>query len=136
MLRRLMGDETFFAGLREFYATWRYQKAGTDDFRVSMEKAGGQPLGRFFERWVYSAAIPTVRFSSRVDGTKLIVRFDQKGEIFDIPITVTIAYTDGTSEDVLVKLSEATTEQTIPLKRALRGVEVNKDAGSLAEIEK
>src|SRR5436190_1485482 len=136
MLRRLMGDETFFAGLREFYATWRYQKAGTDDFRVAMEKAGGQPLGRFFERWAYSGAIPTWRFSSRVDGTSLVVRFDQKGEIFDIPITVTIAYTDGTSEDVIVKLAEATTEQTIPLKRTLRSVEVNKDAGSLAEIEK
>ena len=49
---------------------------------------------------------------------------------------MTIAYTDGTSEDVIVKLAEATTEQTIPLKRTLRSVEVNKDAGSLAEIEK
>jgi hypothetical protein len=136
MLRRLMGDEAFFAGLRDFYATWRYRMAGTDDFRVSMEKAGGRPLGRFFERWVYNAAIPTVRFTSHVDGTNLVVRFEQKGEIFDIPLTVTIAYIDGTSEDVLVKLSEATTEQTIPLKRTFRGVEVNKDAGSLAEIEK
>ena len=61
MLRRLMGDEAFFAGLRDFYATWRYQKAGTDDFRVSMEKAGGQPLDRFFDRWIYGSAIPTVQ---------------------------------------------------------------------------
>jgi aminopeptidase N len=80
MLRRLMGDEAFFGGLRDFYATWRYSKAGTDDFRVAMEKAGAQPLGRFFERWIYSAAIPTVRFASRVDGGTLHVRFDQTGE--------------------------------------------------------
>jgi hypothetical protein len=136
MLRRLMGDEAFFAGLRDFYATWRYQKAGTDDFRVSMEKAGGQPLDRFFDRWIYGSAIPTVRFSSKVDGDQLRVRFDQKGDLFDIPITVTITYTDGTSEDVLVKVTEATTERTIPLKSAMRTVEVNKDSGSLAEIEK
>jgi len=136
MLRRLMGDEAFFAGLRDFYATWRYSKAGTDDFRVSMEKAGGQALERFFERWIYSAAIPAVRFSSQVDGGQLRVRFDQKGDIFDIPVTVTVKYGDGTSEDVIVKLTQATTEHVIPLKGAVRSVDVNKDGGSLAKIEK
>ena len=60
MLRRLVGDEAFFAGLREFYATWRYKKAGTDDFRVAMEKAGGRPLQRFFDRWIFGSDIPTV----------------------------------------------------------------------------
>jgi hypothetical protein len=136
MLRRLMGDEAFFAGLRDFYATWRYAKAGTDDFRASMEKAGGQPLERFFDRWIYGSAIPTVRFSSQVDGGQLHVRFDQKGDLFDIPITVTVTYADGTTEDVIVKVTQAVTELTIPLKSAVRAVEVNKDAGSLAEIEK
>jgi hypothetical protein len=136
MLRRLMGDEAFFAGLRDFYATFRYTKAGTDDFRIAMEKAGGQPLDRFFDRWIYGSAIPTVRFTSQLDGSQLRVRFEQKGDIFDIPITVTIIYTDGTSQDVIVRLSEATTEQVIPLKSSLRAVEVNKDNGALAEIEK
>ncbi len=136
MLRRLLGDEAFFSGLRDFYATWRYKKAGTDDFRVAMEKAGGRPLARFFDRWIYGAAIPTVRFSSQLDGGRLRVRFDQKEEIFDIPITVTISYTDGTAEDVIVKLTEATTEIVIPLKGTMRTVDVNKDGGSLAEIEK
>jgi hypothetical protein len=136
MLRRLMGDELFFAGLRDFYATWRYSKAGTDDFRLAMEKAGGQPLARFFERWIYSGAIPTVRFTSQIDGSQLRVRFDQKGDVFDIPITVTIVYADGASEDVTVKVTQATTERVIPLKGAVRSVEVNKDGGALAEIEK
>jgi hypothetical protein len=136
MLRRLMGDEAFFTGLRDFYATWRYTKAGTDDFRVAMEKAGGQPLERFFERWIYGGAIPTLRFSSKVDGGTLRVRFEQKGDIFDIPVTVTIGYADGTSENVIVKVTQAATEQVIPLKGALGTVEVNKDGGSLAEIEK
>jgi Peptidase family M1 domain len=136
MLRRLMGDEAFFGGLRDFYATWRYTKAGTDDFRMVMEKAAGRPLDRFFERWIYGSAIPTVRFSSQIEGEQLRVRFEQKGEIFDIPITVTITYMNGTSDDTIVKLSEATTEMVIPLKGAVRTVEVNKDSGSLAEIEK
>jgi predicted metalloprotease with PDZ domain len=136
MLRRLMGDEAFFAGLRDFYAAWRYSKAGTDDFRAAMEKAGGQPLERFFERWIYGVAIPTVRFSSEVDGTQLRVRFEQKGDVFDIPITVSIAYADGTAEDLIVKVTQATTERVIPLKGALRSVEVNRDGGALVEVGK
>jgi predicted metalloprotease with PDZ domain len=136
MLRRLMGDEPFFAGLRDFYATWRFTKAGTDDFRVAMEKAGGRPLDRFFDRWIFGAGIPTVRFSSHVDGKGLRVRFEQAEEVFDIPITVTVSYADGTSEDVLVKLTEATTEMVIPLKGTMRAVDVNKDGGALVEIEK
>jgi aminopeptidase N len=136
MLRRMMGDEAFFNGLRDFYATWRYKKAGTDDFRLAMEKAGGQPLTRFFERWIYGSAIPTVHVSSQIEGKQLRVRFEQKGQIFDIPITVTVNYTDGTTENIVVKVTEAVTERLIPLKGAPRGVEVNKDAGSLAEIEK
>ena len=136
MLRRLVGDDAFFTGLRDFYATWRFDKAGTDDFRVSMAKASGRPLDRFFERWIYGSAIPTVRASSTVSGSELKVRFEQRGDVFDIPLTVTITYTDGTFEDVVVPLTELVVERTLPLKGAVRTVEFNKDAGALAEIEK
>jgi len=137
MLRRLVGDEAFFRGLRDFYATWRYKKAGTDDFRAAMEHAGGRPLTRFFEGWIYGSGIPTLRFGSAVSGSELKVRFEQKGsEIYDIPVTVTISYADGTSTDVVVAVTDRTVERTIPLKGAVRGVDVNRDGASLAEIEK
>jgi hypothetical protein len=136
MLRRILGDEAFFAGLRDFYASWRYKKAGTDDFRVAMEKAGGRPLERFFDRWIYGSGIPSVHFTSISDGTTLRVRFEQKGEVFDIPVTVTVTYVDGTSSDVVVLVTEKVTEQSIPLNGAVKSVEVNKDGGALAEIDK
>ncbi len=34
MLRRLVGDEAFFAGVRRYYKEHRFTKAGTDDLRV------------------------------------------------------------------------------------------------------
>jgi hypothetical protein len=136
MLRRLLGDDAFFAGLREFYATWRYRKAGTDDLRAVMEKAaGGRSLARFFDRWIFASGIPTVRFTySAIEGTALKLRFEQTGEIYDIPITVTVTYADGTTEDVLVPVTEQTVERTVELRKALRSVEANKDGGALAEI--
>jgi hypothetical protein len=136
MLRRLMGDEAFFAGLRDFYATWRYKKAGTDDFRAAMEKASGRPLDRFFDRWIFGSGIPTLRFTSVTEGNALRVRFEQKGEVYDVPVLVTLNYTDGTSEDVVVAVTDTVTERTLPLKGSLRSVELNRDNGALAEIEK
>ena len=109
MLRRLMGDEAFFAGLRDFYATWRYKKAGTDDFRVAMEKAGGRPLERFFDRWIFGGAIPTVRFSSQVDGGSSGSASSRRGSLRH-PDHRHDLYADGTSEDVIVKLTEAVTD--------------------------
>ena len=44
MLRRLVGDDKFFEGLRQFYGTWKFRKAGTDDFRRAMEKALGPAI--------------------------------------------------------------------------------------------
>jgi Peptidase family M1 domain len=137
MLRRLMGDEPFFAGLRDFYTTWRFKKAGTDDFRAAMEKAaGGRSFERFFDRWIFSNGIPTVRFTSIVEGSNAIVRFEQKGDVYDIPITVTVTYADGTTEDVVVAVTEPSVERRLEMKRAIRSVEANKDGGALAEIVK
>jgi aminopeptidase N len=136
MLRRLMGDQAFFSGLRDFYATWRFDKAGTDDFRVAMEKAGGKPLERFFDRWIYGSGIPVVRYTSTVANGELKLRFEQKGEVYDLPLTVTIGYSDGTTQDVLVTLAEKVVEQTIPLKGAVRSVDVNKDSAALVELER
>ncbi len=138
MLRRLMGDRAFFAGLRDFYMTQRFKKAGTDDFQMAMEKASGQPLQRFFDRWVFASDIPTVRFTV-LDGTstEARVRLEQLGDtLFDIPITMTLSYADGSSEDVVVVLTDKVTERSLPLKRALRSIDVNRDGGALAEIER
>ena len=45
MLRRLVGDEAFFSGVKQFYADNRFKKASTDDLRRAMELASGGDLG-------------------------------------------------------------------------------------------
>ena len=71
MLRRLLGDDVFFAGLRRFYADRRYQKAGTDDLERALEAESGRVLDRFFERWIYGTDIPRVRYSTTLgDGDR------------------------------------------------------------------
>jgi len=137
MLRRLVGDDAFFFGLRRFYAEWRFKKAGTDDFRSAMEAATGRDLGPFFEAWIFGVAIPRVAFSYRSpDANTLVVKFEHRGEVMPVPITVTLTYASGETESVVVPVTSAVVERKIPVKGTLRRVDANEDNGSLVEIEK
>jgi hypothetical protein len=141
MLRRLLGDETFFAGLRSFYQEFKYRKAGSDDLRRSMEAASGVPLESFFEQWIYGSAIPRLRVSSRIqqeDGRRagtVTVRFEQTGRPFNVPVTVTLLFESGDRQDVVVKVAGRVTEATIPFDKPLHRVLFNDDNAALAEID-
>ena len=141
MLRRLVGDEAFFLGLRRFYASWRFEKAGTEDFRRAMEAESGRSLEQFFERWVYDSALPTVKFSYKLDAAQeggpervAVLRVDQVGPLFDVPVTVVLNYSDRPAAEVIVPASERTTELRVPLAGPIRRVEVREDA-TLAEFQ-
>jgi hypothetical protein len=137
MLRRLVGDDTFFFGVRRFYSEWRFKKAGTDDFRVAMEAATGRDLGPFFEAWIFGVTIPRVALTYRSpDTNSLVVTLEHRGEIAPVPITVTVTYTNGETDSVVVPVTERVVERTLRLKGALRKVEGNEDNAALVEIEK
>jgi hypothetical protein len=136
MLRRLIGDEAFFGGVREFYREFKFRKAGTDDFRLAMEKTSGRNLARFFDVWVFGAEIPRLKFGYRVNGSAAVVHFDQHAEGVDVPVTVTITYTNGTSENILFILADKHTERTVALKGPVRMLAANTDNAALVEIDK
>ena len=126
MLRRLIGDEAFFRGLRRFYATWRFKKAGTEDVKAAFELEANRDLDRFFDRWIYGFALPRLKFSYTTEADAVTVRFEQIGEAFDVPVTVTLEYASS-STDIIVPLTEQVTTRRIPLSGTLRGVEANGD---------
>ena len=136
MLRRLIGDHAFFAGVKKFYADNRFTKAGTDDLRRAMEATSGKDLNRFFERWIYDSGIPRLRYSTAVEGNELVVRFEQSGDIYDVPVTMAVTFADGKTTESVVIVNDATNEARIPLTGAVRSVEANPDGAAIALIEK
>ena len=128
MLRRLVGDEAFFFGLRRFYAEWRFKKAGTDDFRVAMEAATGRDLGPFFEAWIFGVAIPRVALqptARRTRAARRQVRAARRGragarhgdaDLHQRRDRVRRRPGDGT-----------VVERTLPVNGALRKVDANED---------
>jgi hypothetical protein len=136
MLRRLVGDDAFFSGVRSFYEKWKFKKAGTDDFRQVMEQASGRDLNRFFETWIYGAAIPRLKFNAHVTGNSAVIRFEQRGEPVVVPVTVRIEYASGDTEEVVVALADKLTERTLPLKGPVRSITANADNAALVEVER
>ena len=137
MLRRLVGDDHFFAAVKRFYAAQKFRKAGTDDLRAAFEAESGQPLERFFDRWIYASELPRLRYTSAVLAGKVTVRFEQLGELlFDVPVTVTLVYADGKTQDAIVPVTERNVEWTMAPARTVRQVQVNRDYAAVAIFER
>ena len=49
---------------------------------------------------------------------------------------MTLQYADRKPVDVLIPVTERSVEQRVPLEGVLRGVEISKDDGTMAEIVK
>jgi len=137
MLRRTIGDAAFFVGVKSFYASNRFKKAGSDDLRIAMEASSKRDLSRFFERWIYDNGIPRLRYSTTTEGSELVIRFEQAADVlYDVPVTVAVTYTDGKTSEFVVVVSEAATVGTLPLTGTVRAIDVNPDGAALAHFER
>jgi hypothetical protein len=100
-----------------------------------MDAASGRPLDRFFDRWIRGVEVPTLRYSTAIRPGEVIVQFDQDSKmIFDVPVTVTLQYSDGHLQDIIVPVSDAHVEQRIPTKGVVREVQINRDSAALARF--
>ena len=59
MLRRVLGDAAFYAGMQLYGQRFRYGTASTADFQAAMEDASGQSLDWYFGEWVFDKGLPT-----------------------------------------------------------------------------
>ncbi len=142
MLHRLLGDDAFFRGVRRYYTDWRFQKAGTEDLRRAFEQESDVPLARFFERYIHETGLPDLTFSYTPEAapgetvaSAVRLRFEQQTEeLYDVPVTVTLQYSTGDTQEVVVGVTERVTDARVPLRGVLRGVDVNRDFQALARI--
>lgn len=105
MLRRLMGDEKFFAGVRDYYRNHREGNALTDDFRRAMEGHAGRPLDWFFREWIYEPGFPAYDAAWHWDEAskrlRLRVRQTQAGTPFRMPLEVEFKHGDETRREIV-----------------------------------
>lgn len=93
MLKDLIGEDLFFAGLKEFFRRHQYGAAGTNDFINIINEISGRNLRAFFKKWLDSYVLPEVRVSQSLekksDGRYILrLRISQLKEPFVFPLWI------------------------------------------------
>ena len=106
------------------------------DFRAVMEEASRRDLSAFFEAWIHGPSIPKLRFSHKRTGETVVLRFEHLADVIPVPVTTTVTYADGRTQQIIVPVTERVVERKITLAAPLRKIEVNNDNAALAEFAK
>lgn len=83
MLRKLLGEETFWSAVREYVQTFGDDTVETDDFRRILERKSGRSLARFFDQWLHSPGHPVLEGRFRWDAEKKEGSFELKQKQVD-----------------------------------------------------
>ncbi|HOW32637.1 MAG TPA: M1 family aminopeptidase, partial [Bacteroidales bacterium] len=107
MLRWIVGDEHFYAGIRSYFNDpgSHFEFARTKDFKHHMEMECGYSLDWFFNDWIYSEGYPSYSLHcTQSPGGNAAVRIDQATShpsvsFFKLPVPV---YFYGNSRDTVI----------------------------------
>ncbi len=139
MLRRRVGDEDFFAGIRDYYRQHLHGDADTEDVRAALEQTSGQNLEDFFNQWVYGPGHPQLEIESRAEGSELVVSVTQVQATdwptfkFDFEIAIQGGRRDGERETIQM----SSRAETVRIANAAdaTGLSFDPDVNVLAKTE-
>jgi len=146
MLRRLMGDQRFDSFLGELRKQFERKTLDTEGFRLLAArflppKSPDPKLESFFDQWVYSTGIPTLRLkyslSGKAPAQKLTVTVEQSGVDEDFSTIVPVEIQFGRLKPVtrLVRTGGEPAVFTIPVRQAPTKVLLD-PAGSVLAVKK
>lgn len=119
MLRELVGESNFKAGIQSYYSKYYNANATTDDFRMAMEKASGKDLKLFFKQWLNQPINPIIvgtwNYDAKSKNLTIQLSQTQPGYDFNIPVEIGY-YTNGNTKPTLFKINLTKKQQTQTIK--------------------
>ncbi|MDF1516473.1 MAG: M1 family metallopeptidase [Lutibacter sp.] len=135
MLRKKLGDETFWTGIKTYYEKFKLNNATTNDFKNVMAEVSSQNLDVFFSQWLQKAGHPVLKTSWLYYQNKLRLLIDQtQKNAFNFPLDVEIIYTDGTSEIKTIEVAEIAIPYEIETKGEVKEVKFDPNTWLLFEV--
>lgn len=138
MLRGLVGEDPFRRALTSFQARYRYQKAGTEEFREALEAESGRDLRPYFQTWVRGTSVAELRLSAHTepaDGAfKTTVRVAPSSLPGPVPLLLSVSYVGG-REERRVTLEPSGGVFTIETPDRVQKVEANADRALLVRVK-
>ncbi|MCH8978071.1 MAG: M1 family metallopeptidase [Armatimonadetes bacterium] len=86
MLMDLVGEATFWSGVRTFLTQYKFRSTTTDQFFGAMTQASGQDLSAFKKQWFYTEGMP--RLEATVEGTQLVLTQITPGFVLSVPVWI------------------------------------------------
>jgi hypothetical protein len=132
MLRQRLGDERFLKMLGELRKRYEFRSIATQDFHALAKeflpaRTPPEVVDSFFENWVYSTGVPSLRIRTSQRGTAPSIRLtgtvEQTGVSpdFSVEVPVEIQYAKGAPQIVWVRTSSEPVSFAVTLKQpALR----------------
>ena len=110
----IMGDDAFRTGIRHYLRDYAYGNATWEDVIAILDQYTDTDLRSFSQVWVHSNAMPIIECRSE-DNRLIISQHDplHRGLLWPQRFTLRILYADHTSEDIEVRLADATTTLTL-----------------------
>lgn len=108
MLRKVVGDEDFFAATRLYLQDNAYRTAISADFQAAFETQTGLDLDYFFDQWLYRPGRPSYEWGyvTTMDGPNtilnLIVNQVQSDPVYTMPIDIVVTFADTSTETVVI----------------------------------
>lgn len=134
MLRVMLGEERFWAGIREYTASEAPRLVDSHELQRAFERTSGMALDWFFQQWVELPYVPMLKSGwSWADGA-LTVDLAQPGEalpVYTLPVTLEVGRADGGVERRTVWMERRDLQVSLPLPAAPRYVAVDPDGGLL-----
>lgn len=120
MLRKKVGDETFWKGINSYYQQYQYSNAMTDDFRKVMEEVSNQDLKEFFDQWLTRPGHPVLSAKWAYDARKKMLNISveqiQK-DVYETALEIEIETTNGEKEVISLRLDNRTVSLAKPLAK-------------------
>lgn len=136
MLRKKVGDETFRAGIRDYYRRYRDANASTDEFRQVMEEQAGADLRWFFDQWLRRPDSPVLEGEWRYDaaGPHIEIRLKQTqpGDPYRLPLEIRVVM-DGETLLERVKMDRKQQEFRLVVDRQPTDVVLDPDTWVLMQ---
>ncbi|WP_103020071.1 M1 family metallopeptidase [Salinibacter altiplanensis] len=136
MLRREVGTEPFWAGLRAYYERYRDRNASTRDFRAVMEDVSGQDLEAFFDQWTRRPGHPVIEGTWRHDATAnecvVTLRQTQDEPPFEVPVEVAVG--DAPSRTTTLFLQGRDAQARVDCPHVPSSVRLDPNTDLLAEL--
>jgi aminopeptidase N len=114
MLRKQLGEDVFWRGIRTYGNENRYKSVETSDFRKVMERVSGRNLERFFYDWTERPGHPVLTVTpTYLPDTKQVrieVKQTQTGEAFRFPLPIAVS-DNGSTQPIVESLNVTEKEQ-------------------------